>query len=138
MRIENYSNINDEIVAIRKEVFMDEQGILFEDEFEGGEETYIHFCLYNENVLVGYIRLTVVDCTLHIGRVAVKKEFRKKGLGRILMKTAEEYGVNNGCLEITLNAQLHAKGFYQKLGYTAWGDEFLEARIKHIKMTKKV
>lgn len=133
---EIFCDINKAIADFRREVFIVEQGISEEDEFEGGEDAFVHFCFYKNKLLVGYIRIAVKNGVLHIGRVAVKREFRKQGLGRIMMHTVEDFGVNNGCMSFSLHAQLYAMDFYQKLGYVALGGEFLEAGIKHIMMTK--
>ena len=119
-------------------MFVIEQNISEKDEFEGGEDTFTHFCLFKDRSLAGYIRIAVDDRILHIGRVAVKKNFRKQGLGSLLMKTVEDYGVSKGCDSFILHAQLKAKNFYQKLGYITSGDEFIEAGIVHIVMTKDI
>jgi cystathionine beta-lyase len=131
-------NMNEAIASIRREVFVVEQGVSEKDEFEGGEDAFVHFCLYKDRSLVAYIRIAVKNEGLHIGRVAVKRNFRKQGLGRILMRTVEDYGLNKGCISFTLHAQLYAKGFYQRLGYLPQGVEFMEAGIKHIMMTKEM
>lgn len=131
-------NINEAIVSLRREVFVVEQGISEEDEFEGGEDAFAHLCLYEDRSLVGYMRVAVRNGVLHIGRVAVKRELRKQGIGSLLMHAVEGYGVNNGCMSFSLHAQLQVRGFYQKLGYAVLGGEFLEVGIKHIVMTKEV
>lgn len=136
--VEMSFNIDESIASIRRDVFVVEQGISEEDEFEGGEDAFTHFCLFKDGSLVGYIRVAVGRNVLHIGRVAVRREFRNQGLGRVLMDTAEGYGVSSGCISFSLHAQLRARGFYEKLGYMASGEEFVEAGIKHIVMTKDV
>jgi len=136
MRIERYFDLTTEIAEIRREVFMEEQGISFVDEFEGGENTFVHFCLYCSNHLIGYARAISESADLHIGRVAVRKMWRKQGYGYILMKAAEEYGRENGCKTASLNAQIQAMGFYVQLGYNEVGDAFIEAGIEHKCMIK--
>jgi predicted GNAT family N-acyltransferase len=134
--IKQHPDINDEIVEIRREVFMHEQGISEKDEFEGGENEYTHFCLYLVSALVGYIRISNIDFILHIGRVAIKKPYRGNGYGRKLMLHVESYGRNAECVEAQLNAQVQAADFYAKLGYLKKGEVFIEAGIDHIKMAK--
>jgi len=127
---------NDDINAIRHEVFMQEQGISYTDEFEGDEDSFIHFCCYRNGLLIGYIRVSISNDEIHIGRLAVRKRFRKQGIGTKLMATAEKFGRENTCKIASLNAQIQAKGFYAKLGYIECGDTFLEANIEHILMKK--
>lgn len=129
-------DLNDDITAIRREVFMDEQGISYADEFEGNEDSFIHFCFYEKDLLIGYIRVSISNDAIHFGRVAVRKEFRRQGVGIKLMATAENFGRKSGCVIVSLNAQIQAKDFYAKLGYVEYGNVFLEANIEHILMKK--
>ena len=66
-----------------------------------------------------------------IGRVAVLKEYRGKGIGFTLMREVERYAARAGFNEALLEAQCHAIPFYEKLGYVAEGDIFLDAGIEH-------
>jgi len=136
--LETFSDINNDIRGIRREVFIDEQDISEEEEFEGGEENFIHLCAYQKSILTGYLRIFVKESSLHIGRVAVKKQFRKQGIGRLLMLYAEKLGREKNCKFAVLNAQIQAKGFYTSLGYCADGDTFSEAGIEHIRMMKEL
>jgi predicted GNAT family N-acyltransferase len=135
---ETYFDINEAISNIRREVFMEEQGISEKNEFEGGEDAYIHFCIFDNSILIGYIRILINDSVLHVGRVAVKYQYRKQGVGKAIMIYAEEFGRNNGCTSVILNAQMQAKGFYSKLGYFVKGEVFKEAGIDHIQMAKSL
>jgi len=134
--IKIFNDINEDVFQIRREVFIEEQGITEEDEFEGSEEKFIHFCLYDNNDITGYIRVYVENRELHIGRVAVVLTYRGRGLGYSLMNVAEEFGLQNNCYSCLLNSQIQAKGFYKRLGYSEVGEVFLEAGIDHIKMVK--
>lgn len=129
-------DLNDDIAAIRREVFMEEQGISYTDEFDDNEDSLIHFCYYEQNILIGYIRVSISNNVIHISRVAVRKDFRKRGVGTKLMTHAEDFGRNNGCEISSLNAQLQAKGYYARSGYVEYGNIFLEANIAHILMEK--
>jgi len=136
--LETFSDINDEIVNIRREVFINEQKISEEEEFEGGEENFVHVCAYQKSMLTGYLRISVKETFLHIGRVAVKKQFRKQGVGRTIMFFAEKLGREKNCKFAVLNAQKQAEGFYKSLGYCADGDIFYEAGIEHVRMVKEL
>ena len=137
-KIIRFFDINDDITAIRREVFMVEQGISYTDEFEGNEDSFIHFCCYENDLLIGYLRASISNDMMRIGRVAVRKEYRKQGVGVKLMTVAENFGKEKGCKLVSLNAQIQAKGFYAKLGYIESGNIFLEANIKHILMKKHI
>ncbi|MDE6656294.1 MAG: GNAT family N-acetyltransferase [Anaeroplasmataceae bacterium] len=126
-------DINEDIKTLRTEVFNEEQNVPVELVIESDEDKYVHCCIYKDEILIAYARVFLSNPAI-IGRVCVKKNYRGLGYGRKVMELAEEQikGIN----EIHLHAQLHAKGFYEALGYTPFGDIFLEAGIKHISMKK--
>ena len=134
--VETFYNITDVIEDIRREIFIDEQGISEKDEFEGGEGSFIHFCMCENGIVIGYARVHVKDHTLHVGRIAVRKRFRQCGNGKYIVSFAEKFGLLVDCIEVSLNAQIQAQGFYEKLGYAPIDTIFLEAGIEHIKMIK--
>lgn len=131
-----FDGLNDDLIAIRSEVFIDEQKVSYQDEFEGDDEAYIHIGIYDNGKVVGCVRAMKEDDAVYIGRVAVKKSNRKNGIGRMLMNAAEDYGKNIGCKLAHIRAQTQARGFYEKSGYEAYGDTFLEVDIEHIAMKK--
>lgn len=126
-------DINEDIKSIRTEVFIAEQNVPVELEIESDEDRYIHCCIYKDENLIAYARVKLSNPAI-IGRVCVKKDYRNLGYGRKVMELAE--GQIQGINEVHLHAQLHAKGFYETLGYTPFGDIFLEAGIEHISMKK--
>ncbi len=73
-----------------------------------------------------------------IGRVAVLRSARGRGIGALLMRRAIEYANKIGLDSLSLDAQLHAIGFYEQLGFSAEGPEFLDAGILHRRMTRAV
>ena len=133
-----FSNIQNDIYNLRKDVFIDEQKIKFEDEFEGNEDKYLHCCLYNDNIIVAYARLCFNKEIARIGRVIVRKELRNTGLGKQIMFWAEIESLKLNCVKVELLAQTQAQGFYVKIGYKTVGDIFMEAGIPHIKMTREI
>ena len=126
-------DISEDIKALRTEIFIEEQNVPVELEIEFDEDKYVHCCIYKDEILIAYARVYLSNPVI-IGRVCVKKRYRDLGYGRKVMELAEEQikGIN----EIHLHAQIHAKGFYEALGYTPFGDIFLEAGIEHISMKK--
>jgi predicted GNAT family N-acyltransferase len=139
LTIRYYPDLNDEMAAIRREVFIDEQGVPEAEEYEGHEDLYTHFCAYDGNLLAGYLRVIREEDRLRVGRVAVRKAYRLQGIGARLMASAEAFGRDSlGCTTAVLNAQLQASGFYRKLGYCAVGGVFKEAGIEHVAMEKRL
>ncbi len=74
----------------------------------------------------------------HIGRLAVKKKYRGRHIGADICRFVIDYCRAEGYDSVWLNSQLHAVGFYEKLGFVTEGEFFVEADIKHIKMVKKL
>ncbi len=122
---------------IREKVFVEEQGFIEEfDEIDeaaffaviyvDGEPAATGRCFPDKNVSDTYI----------IGRVAVMSKFRKRGLGERVMQMLEEAALKNGADKFVLSSQLQARPFYEKCGYTATGDIYLDQHCPHIKMVK--
>lgn len=123
--------------ALRKLVFVQEQQVPEEIELDEFDVTALHGVAQIGNEIVGVLRLLIEDGCGHLGRLAVKKELRGQGLGRDLMKLAEEKAKELKLKEIYFHAQYHAMPFYQKLGYGTRGEIFKEAGIDHIEMWKE-
>ncbi len=119
---------------VRGEVFIIEQKIEWEIEFDGKDEDSVLFTAYIDNNAVGAARLY----NNKVGRVATLKKYRNQGIATFLMSAIEKYAADNSISMITLNAQLYIKDFYENLGYISEGEIFQEAEIDHVKMTKKV
>ena len=119
---------------VRGKVFIIGQNIDYAIEFDGLDNDCVLFTAYIDDIAVGAARLYKNK----VGRVATLPEFRKKGVASKIMSSIEEYAKENGLKELTLNAQLYVKDFYEHLGYIPVGDIFQEADIDHIKMIKEV
>lgn len=125
----------EEAVSIRRAVFIEEQG--FENEFDGIDDRAFHCVVFSDNVPAAAGRLYTDDgIVYHIGRVAVRKEFRGRGLGKDVVSLLERYAKSLGGSEINLSAQTRARGFYEKMGYTAFGGEYYDEFCPHIAMKK--
>lgn len=129
----NNDNIN-LAFDIRKQVFVNEQNVPEEIEIDGSDEYAKNMILTLDNKPIGTGRLIVIDNKMYIGRVAILKEYRKKGYATHLIKFLLNEAKNMGYNEIFIHAQSYAKDFYQKIGFIAFGEEFLEANIPHINM----
>ena len=122
---------------IRQEVFILEQKVPCEDELDFKEFDGEMFLYTDENEnYVACARVLFEGDKAHLGRVATLKEYRNKGYGAKMVKAIERLVRSLGKKEIYLGSQLSARGFYEKCGYSAYGDIFLDAGIKHIHMKK--
>lgn len=119
---------------VRGQVFIIEQEIDWDIEFDGLDPECILFTAYEGDFPIGAARLYKNK----IGRVATLKEYRKKGVATAIMKKIEEYAKDNQIKELKLHAQLYVKDFYEHLGYIPEGEIFQEAEIDHIKMVKQI
>ncbi|QJQ95739.1 MULTISPECIES: GNAT family N-acetyltransferase [Halomonadaceae] len=122
---------------IRRIVFIDEQFVPQEEEWDGRDGISLHFLAYHADARfqgkpLGTARLLPDG---HLGRVAVLAEARGLGIGLQLVKAGIEAARSQGHATIELSAQSHALAFYQRLGFVAHGDEFFDAGIPHRNMT---
>ena len=125
--------------SIRTEVFVNEQGVPSEVEFDDHDETAIHAVAYEGNRVIGTGRLIIDSPTAaRIGRMAVDKSSRRKGVGSQILTFLENTAKSNGIRHLTLHAQYYARDFYQGNGYREQGETFMDAGILHIEMMKEV
>jgi ElaA protein len=118
--------------ALRRIVFIDEQGVPEADEIDDLDEVAIHLLARHHGAPVGSARLLRLDTTGKIGRVCVLKEQRNKGLGAALIRAAvAEFRAMPEIATVKLGAQTHATGFYDRLGFTAIGPVYDDAGIPH-------
>ncbi|HRF70648.1 MAG TPA: GNAT family N-acetyltransferase [Candidatus Pelethenecus sp.] len=131
-----YPNINSEITELRQEVFVKEQNVPYELEIETDEEKYLHFCLFENHILIAYARGRIEGTVARIGRVCVNKNYRRLGYGSKIMQYAEAELLPFNVQKYSLNAQVTAVEFYKQFGYQVVGEGFLEAGILHYPMIK--
>jgi len=119
-------------LALRRVVFIDEQGVSEADEADDLDDEALHLLAVQNGRAVGSARLLVRGDTVKVGRVCVLKAQRGQGLGAALMRAAVEAARGlPGVARVKLGAQTHALGFYARLGFVAFGAEFLDAGIPH-------
>ena len=105
------------------------------DELDDKDDEAIHLLATLNGKPVGVARLLTTGGTGKIGRVCVLAEARGTGLGAALMRAAvERFRQVPGVTKVKLGAQTHALGFYERLGFTAYGPEFDDAGIPHREM----
>ena len=121
--------------ALRRTVFIEEQGVSEGDEVDDKDDDAIHLLATLHGTPVASARLLVIGEVGKIGRVCVLKPARGTGLGAQLMRTAvDRFRSVPGVKKVKLGAQTHALGFYERLGFTAFGPEFDDAGIPHREM----
>ncbi|USK71314.1 GNAT family N-acetyltransferase [Peribacillus asahii] len=126
---------------IRKEVFVEEQGVPVEaefDEFDTLNGQCEHTLVYYEEQPVGTGRVRVVDGAGKLERICILAPYRKFGLGKVIIKALEEIVKEKGISRVKLHGQAQAEGFYEKLGYQASSDVFMEEGIPHVLMVKEL
>ena len=122
---------------IRSIVFVDEQGVSRKEEFDDLDDACVHFIARRDGRPVGTARLRVLASEGKAQRVAVLKEARGNGIGAALMHALEAEAWRRGLSQVVLHAQISALSFYEAIGYTAEGAEFMEADIPHRLMRKR-
>jgi predicted GNAT family N-acyltransferase len=127
-----------EIVDLRTRVFVDEQGVPPEIEQDDLDATAVHaFSRDAAGRLVATGRLLVGDGgRASIGRMATDAGARGGGHGAAVLAELHRQAVLRGVAEIELHAQLTARGFYERAGYTPVGEVYEEAGIAHITMRR--
>lgn len=118
-------------LAIRKQVFVEEQGVDLALEIEGEDGAYLHLLALDEGKPVGTLRVTAKGEAAKIERVAVLSSQRGTGVGRAMMQNILNILRDRGFEKAILGSQISALSFYQQLGFVAEGPEFLDAGIKH-------
>ncbi|MCH5210994.1 MAG: GNAT family N-acetyltransferase [Oscillospiraceae bacterium] len=125
---------NADAIKIREKVFVEEQG--FHDEFDEIDKTAWHIIVYENERPLATGRLYVDNDTPHIGRVAVLRSERGRQFGKLIIAVLEKKARDMGYTKTELSAQLRVVEFYEKLGYVAEGDIYLNEDYPHIKMVK--
>ena len=118
--------------ALRRVVFIEEQGVSEADEIDDLDGEAIHLLAVDAGRPVGTARLLIQDETGKIGRVCVLAEARGAGIGAALIRAAvAELAAMPGISRAKLGAQVHALGFYERLGFAAVGPVYMDAGIEH-------
>ncbi|MBV1947365.1 GNAT family N-acetyltransferase [Streptomyces sp. BV129] len=128
--------------AVRKDVFVGEQGVPQDIEYDAYDASAVHVLAVDEDgVPLGTGRLlhgeaaaakTGGDASVgSLGRLAVTRRARGLGVGAALVRAIEDAARGLGLTAVDLHAQTQALGFYERLGYTAYGPEFQDAGIAH-------
>ena len=133
--IVSWSDKQAELTSVRRAVFIEEQNVPEIIELDGKDPDFIHVLATDtKGRPVGTARM---DRKGRIGRMAVLQNYRRQGIGRKMIQTLMDYGRKNAITNFHVSSQITAVGFYKKIGFEPFGEEFLEAAIMHINMKLK-
>ncbi len=131
----NWEQCRPDAMPVRHEVFIVEQQVPPELELDEFDAVSAHAVAYSEGGEAVATGRLLPDG--HIGRVAVLKSWRGRGIGRQIMLALMQQAQRHGLPGVALSAQYHACSFYEALGFQAEGDIYMEAGIEHIDMWLK-
>lgn len=126
-------------LAIRRRVFIEEQGVPPHLELDEFEQEAVHFVVYEEDKAIGAGRFRKYeDHVAKVERICILPEFRGRQLGNLLMDEIEKVAGRQDYTSVRLNSQSNAIPFYEKRGYTITSPEFMDAGIPHRVMNKQL
>ena len=133
-----YDTLPKEAIQIREEVFMREQG--FQEEFDEIDGYAVHLVLFCDGfpAAVGRFYEDEEKGGYLFGRLAVRRAYRGKNLGALLLAEAEREIRKAGGRSVRLHAQRQAQPFYEKQGYTAYGETDFDEGCPHVWMKKRL
>ena len=135
MRIEISNALPEAAKQIHITVFMHEQG--FVDEFDALDGIATHFVLFDGEIPVATCRVWSNHDGYYVGRLAVIKGYRGRGLGQEMLEHVEQYVRAKNGVSLSLHAQCRAETFYRKCGYLPYGDVDYDEGVEHIHMQKR-
>ncbi|MND99643.1 putative N-acetyltransferase YjcF [compost metagenome] len=134
VRLADWQKDNADIRRIREAVFIAEQNVPPELEWDADDNTAVHFLAMEGDYAIGTARLLPDG---HIGRVSVLKDWRGLKVGDALMQAVIVEAQNRDLKQQMLSAQVQATPFYERLGFKVVSEEFLEAGIPHVDMVRE-
>ncbi|ETR93736.1 MULTISPECIES: GNAT family N-acetyltransferase [Acinetobacter calcoaceticus/baumannii complex] len=127
----DWEQLGQDAKYIREQVFIQEQGIAPEDEWDDLDTIVLHFIVYDKEQPIATARLLPQHS---VGRVAVLMPYRKQGIGKILMQYIIEYAHQHKLPYLKLSAQTYVTAFYEALGFKVQGEVYQDCGIPHIDM----
>ena len=129
IRIVDWVRYGEALSSLRHTVFVEEQGVPVELELDGEDASASHAAAFSDDdSLIGTGRMLASG---KIGRMAVSQSMRRQGIGRALLEALVAEAKRLKLEEVSLGAQLPAVAFYERAGFKAYGDIFLDAGIDH-------
>jgi predicted GNAT family N-acyltransferase len=133
IRVADWKTDHAALRRIREAVFIAEQAVPPELEWDADDATAVHFLALEGEYPMGTARLLPDG---HIGRVAVLKDWRGLKVGDKLIRAVITEAENRGLKQQMLSAQVHARAFYERFGFEVVSGEFLDAGIPHVDMVR--
>jgi putative N-acetyltransferase (TIGR04045 family) len=126
--------------AVRERVFCDEQGVPREEEIDGRDEEAQHLVALapDGRRVIGTLRLLVDGDRAKVGRVAVEREWRSRGIAARMLALALARARERGCVRVRLAAQMAATDVYRRAGFAVESEPFEEAGIQHVWMGQQL
>jgi ElaA protein len=119
---------------LRRLVFIEEQGASEAEELDNKDESAAHLVMYDAGEPVATGRIIIEGNVCFLGRICVRRNRRRTNLGTHLTRLLIRQAFDLGYAEQIIHAQIQARGFYERLGFTAFGEPYLEAGIPHVSM----
>ncbi len=136
--IENDAEL-EEAFAIRQTVFVEEQNVDEDIEYDGQDSEAVHMVVKKDNRAIGTARVRFPnEGVAKVERMAILKQYRRQGIGKSIMSFLDNELRTRYIEYVYLHAQCIATAFYESCGYTATGPTFWEAGIEHVKMEKRL
>lgn len=135
IRIANWLIDGEALHTVREIVFVNEQHVPVELEWDDLDEGCIHVLALSDEKTIGTARLQLNG---HIGRMAVLKHWRNQGVGSAMLQRLLVEVRHRKIRQAVLNAQIKAVGFYNQFGFQVEGDEFMDAGIPHVRMVLEI
>jgi predicted GNAT family N-acyltransferase len=135
-----WATLRDQARPLRLEVFVEEQQVPLELEWDDADDTALHAVAYANDgraVATGRLLRHAPDVA-RIGRMAVRKAWRGQGAGAAVLAALTQAAQARGDAELVLHAQVTALGFYQRAGFAPRGPHFMDAGIEHVEMWRSL
>ena len=128
------SHLGNLALALRRDVFVGEQHVPADEEFDSYDLTATHVVALDEGDVVGALRILYLPEHVKIGRVVVGRHARGRGIARRMMEFAMQLARSRGETKFYLTAQTDKVGLYEKLGFVAFGEQFQDGGMPHLAM----
>jgi ElaA protein len=128
----------DDALSLRHRVFCVEQGVPLGMELDGRDDEALHLVALDGDAVIGTVRLVLDGPTAKLGRLAVARSARGRGIGSALVREAVREARDAGARRIALHAQVDARVLYEREGFAPYGPPFTEAGIAHVSMEKRL
>lgn len=126
-----------EVLRLRQEIFIIEQKCIYDD-IDGKDGDCSHLLLFSDSSeLIGYLRIVppkVKFEEVSLGRIVVRKEYRKQGLGKILIERGIELARNGKQIQVKIEAQAHLERYYARFGFATVSEPYDVDGIPHLQM----